>query len=59
MAGHTGTVARLPGCYLVRDTTVEAADHYARLRLADLFLDTLPYNAHTTAGDALWAGLPG
>jgi len=26
--------------------------------LADLFLDTLPYNAHTTASDALWAGLP-
>jgi len=34
------------------------ADHLARLRLADLFLDTLPYNAHTTASDALWAGLP-
>jgi predicted O-linked N-acetylglucosamine transferase (SPINDLY family) len=36
----------------------ERADHLARLRLADLFLDTLPYNAHTTACDALWAGLP-
>ena len=35
-----------------------AADHLARHRLADLFLDTLPYNAHTTASDALWAGLP-
>lgn len=34
------------------------ADHLARLRLADLFLDTLPYNAHATACDALWAGLP-
>jgi predicted O-linked N-acetylglucosamine transferase (SPINDLY family) len=33
-------------------------DHIARHRLADLFLDTLPYNAHTTASDALWAGLP-
>jgi predicted O-linked N-acetylglucosamine transferase (SPINDLY family) len=33
-------------------------DHLARYRLADLFLDTLPYNAHTTASDALWAGLP-
>ncbi|EJN09707.1 putative O-linked N-acetylglucosamine transferase, SPINDLY family [Bradyrhizobium sp. YR681] len=33
-------------------------DHLARHRLADLFLDTLPYNAHTTAADALWAGLP-
>jgi protein O-GlcNAc transferase len=35
-----------------------SADHLARHRLADLFLDTLPYNAHTTASDALWAGLP-
>ena len=34
------------------------ADHLARHRLADLFLDTLPYNAHTTASDALWADLP-
>jgi protein O-GlcNAc transferase len=33
-------------------------DHLARHRLADLFLDTLPCNAHTTASDALWAGLP-
>jgi predicted O-linked N-acetylglucosamine transferase (SPINDLY family) len=33
-------------------------DHLARLGLADLFLDTLPCNAHTTASDALWAGLP-
>jgi predicted O-linked N-acetylglucosamine transferase (SPINDLY family) len=32
--------------------------HLARYRLADLFLDTYPYNAHTTASDALWAGLP-
>jgi predicted O-linked N-acetylglucosamine transferase (SPINDLY family) len=32
--------------------------HLARHRLADLFLDTMPYNAHTTASDALWAGLP-
>jgi len=34
------------------------ADHLARQRVADLFLDTLPYNAHTTASDALWVGLP-
>lgn len=33
-------------------------EHLARHRAADLFLDTLPYNAHTTAADALWAGLP-
>ena len=36
----------------------DVADHLARLRLADLFLDTLPYNAHATTCDALWAGLP-
>jgi predicted O-linked N-acetylglucosamine transferase (SPINDLY family) len=35
----------------------EPAAHLARHRLADLFLDTLPYGAHTTASDALWAGL--
>jgi len=34
------------------------ADHLGRHRLADLFLDTRPYGGHTTAGDALWAGLP-
>jgi predicted O-linked N-acetylglucosamine transferase (SPINDLY family) len=33
-------------------------EHLARHRAADLFLDTLPCNAHTTASDALWAGLP-
>jgi predicted O-linked N-acetylglucosamine transferase (SPINDLY family) len=32
--------------------------HLGRHQLADLFLDTLPYNAHTTCSDALWAGLP-
>jgi protein O-GlcNAc transferase len=37
---------------------VPLADHMARIGLADLFLDTLPYNAHTTASDALWASLP-
>jgi predicted O-linked N-acetylglucosamine transferase (SPINDLY family) len=34
------------------------AEHLARHRAAGLFIDTLPYNAHTTASDALWAGLP-
>jgi len=34
------------------------SDHLARLKLADLFLDTFNVNAHTTASDALWAGLP-
>lgn len=33
-------------------------EHLARHACADLFLDTLPYNAHTTATDALWSGLP-
>lgn len=33
-------------------------EHLARYRCADLFLDTLPCNAHTTASDALWAGVP-
>jgi protein O-GlcNAc transferase len=33
-------------------------DHLARQTLANLFLDTLPYNAHATANDALWVGLP-
>jgi protein O-GlcNAc transferase len=33
-------------------------EHLARLRAADLFLDTFPYNAHATALDALWAGVP-
>lgn len=34
------------------------SEHLARHRAADLFLDTVPYNAHTTTSDALWAGLP-
>jgi predicted O-linked N-acetylglucosamine transferase (SPINDLY family) len=37
---------------------VSALDHLARHGHADLFLDTLPFNAHVTASDALWAGLP-
>ena len=37
---------------------IRPAEHLARHACADLFLDTLPYNAHTTASDALWAGLP-
>ena len=36
----------------------DMADHLARLRQADLFLDTLPYNGHVTTSDALWTGLP-
>lgn len=40
------------------ERTALLEDHLARYRAAGLFLDTLPYNAHTTASDALWAGLP-
>jgi predicted O-linked N-acetylglucosamine transferase (SPINDLY family) len=43
---------------LVFAERMKLENHLARHRLADLFLDTLPYNAHTTASDTLWAGLP-
>lgn len=43
---------------LVFAPDMSQADHLARLQLADLVLDTVPYNAHTTASDALWAGVP-
>jgi predicted O-linked N-acetylglucosamine transferase (SPINDLY family) len=43
---------------LVFAPRVPIDEYLARFRLADLFLDTLPFNAHTTAADALWAGLP-
>jgi predicted O-linked N-acetylglucosamine transferase (SPINDLY family) len=43
---------------LVFAPVVPLAEHLGRHRHADLFLDTLPCNAHTTASDALWAGLP-
>jgi protein O-GlcNAc transferase len=43
---------------LVFAPRVPLEQHLARHRLADLFLDTFPVNAHTTASDALWAGLP-
>jgi len=43
---------------LVFAPVVPPAQNLARLTHADLFLDTLPINAHTTASDALWAGVP-
>ena len=43
---------------LVLAERLKLPEHLALHRLADLFVDTLPYNAHTTASDALWAGLP-
>jgi protein O-GlcNAc transferase len=48
----------IAGSRLVFAPRATPDDHLARHRLADLFLDTLPYNAHTTASDALWAGVP-
>jgi protein O-GlcNAc transferase len=43
---------------LVFARAMPLSEHLSRLQLADLFLDTLPYNAHTTASDALWSGVP-
>jgi protein O-GlcNAc transferase len=43
---------------LIFAPVVSSAEHLGRHRHADLFLDTLPCNAHTTASDALWAGVP-
>jgi protein O-GlcNAc transferase len=43
---------------LVFAQRMDLPEHLARHRAADLFLDTFPYNAHTTASDALWSGLP-
>jgi predicted O-linked N-acetylglucosamine transferase (SPINDLY family) len=46
------------GGRLIFAAQAQQAEHLARHRLADIFLDTLPYGAHTTASDSLWAGLP-
>lgn len=43
---------------LVFARRIGLAEHLARLRLADLFVDTYPYGAHTTASHVLWAGVP-
>jgi predicted O-linked N-acetylglucosamine transferase (SPINDLY family) len=43
---------------LIFASRTSLSEHLARHRQADLFLDTFPYNAHTTASDSLWAGLP-
>ncbi len=47
-----------PGRLVFAKHAADKAAHLARHREADLFLDTLHYNAHTTAVDALWGGLP-
>ena len=48
----------IDGQRLVFADRVPLSEHLARHRQADLFLDTYPYNAHTTTSDALWSGLP-
>ncbi len=53
-AGRRGVAANR----LVIAPRLPHAEHVTRYRCADLFLDTFPVNAHTTASDALWAGLP-
>ena len=48
----------IDGTRLIFASRVPLGEHLARHRLADLFLDTFPYGAQTTASHALWAGLP-
>jgi predicted O-linked N-acetylglucosamine transferase (SPINDLY family) len=47
-----------PSRLIFAERVPTTAAHLARYKLADVFLDTFPYTAHTTANDALWAGLP-
>jgi predicted O-linked N-acetylglucosamine transferase (SPINDLY family) len=55
---HEAEARGIPARRLIFAHRVAPDEHLARFSLADLFLDTLPYNAHTTASDALWAGVP-
>ena len=63
-APYAGNIARHAEAHGVAPARILFApdrppdQHLARLSLADLFLDSLPYNAHTTGSDALWAGVP-
>jgi predicted O-linked N-acetylglucosamine transferase (SPINDLY family) len=50
--------AGIPAERIVFAKHLPEAQHLARHQLADIFLDTFPCNAHTTASDALWMGLP-
>jgi protein O-GlcNAc transferase len=67
LEAHPAVMAQLPreaercgvdGARIIFAPRMAQAEHLARQRAADLFLDTFPYTAHTTASDALWAGLP-
>ena len=51
-------IRNIDGSRLIFAKKMKLEDHLARHKNADLFLDTLPYNAHTTASDSLFAGLP-
>ncbi|TAL71928.1 MAG: tetratricopeptide repeat protein [Rhodanobacter sp.] len=55
---HAATEHGIAPARLVFLPHLPHTEYLARYALADLFLDTLPYNAHTTASDALWAGCP-
>jgi predicted O-linked N-acetylglucosamine transferase (SPINDLY family) len=55
---HQAQAAGIDPARLVFAAPVSSARHLARLKLAGLSLDNLPYNAHTTAADVLWAGVP-
>jgi len=51
-------VKGLNPCRIIFAKKMSRADHLARYQLADLFIDSFPYTAHTTCSDALWTGLP-
>ena len=53
-----GAAGIAPSRLIAAPYVQDAHEHIARLRCADLFLDTLPYNAHSSAAEALWAGVP-
>jgi predicted O-linked N-acetylglucosamine transferase (SPINDLY family) len=55
---RAATIRGVDAQRLVFADRIDLPHHLARQRAADLFIDTLPCNAHTTASDALWAGLP-
>jgi predicted O-linked N-acetylglucosamine transferase (SPINDLY family) len=58
LAAHLAARQVDPGRLIFAPRTATRAEHYARFALADLFLDTYPYNAHTTASEALGVGVP-
>ncbi|QGM98876.1 tetratricopeptide repeat protein [Methylocystis parvus] len=56
--GHAAAARGVDASRLVFSSRIRLDEHLARHKLADLFLDTSPYNAHTTASDAIFAGVP-